>query len=175
MGSKKGDALMNKERLDKYIDFHLEELTDMISKEEKTYPEKPKEFEIVRREGRTFAEVITRDAIGKNEDGSFSCLEYACMVPLAAADRLEPDFVIKRVEALEAACIRKKRDELLRDTDWCMCYDNVSRLKEEELDDIIKYRQALRDIPQQPDFPWDVVFPELPEAYYAGIYPGLIS
>lgn len=75
--------------------------------------------------------------------------------------------------------IRKKRDELLQESDSEMCLDRIGLVVPEDptfsswlsffrsIGDLItgkwaKYRQALRDIPQQPDFPYNVTFPTKP-------------
>ena len=55
--------------------------------------------------------------------------------------------------------IRKQRDKLLNDTDWTQMPD--SALSKEKQDQYKVYRQALRDVPEQEDFPYDVVFPTL--------------
>lgn len=80
--------------------------------------------------------------------------------------------------------IRAKRDELLIETDKEMVLDRLqlnmpeditmtnivsgikeffTSLKEIFTSDMAKYRQSLRDIPQQPGFPYDVVWPEKPK------------
>ena len=53
--------------------------------------------------------------------------------------------------------IRAKRDRLLSQTDWTQTVDNPLAGDE----DITTYRQALRDIPEQVGFPWDIEWPEL--------------
>lgn len=58
-----------------------------------------------------------------------------------------------------AAEIRKQRDELLNETDWTQMTD--SALDELQKEKYRIYRQALRDIPEQPGFPYDVEFPVL--------------
>ena len=75
--------------------------------------------------------------------------------------------------------IRQKRDELLKESDSEMCLDRIGLVVPEDptfsswlsffrsIGDLItgkwaKYRQALRDIPQQPDFPYNVTFPTKP-------------
>lgn len=58
-----------------------------------------------------------------------------------------------------AAEIRKQRDKLLNDTDWTQMTD--SALSKEKQDQYKVYRQALRDVPEQEGFPYDVVFPTL--------------
>ncbi len=57
--------------------------------------------------------------------------------------------------------IRAKRERLLQETDWTL-------LRALETGDSVPtewsvYRQALRDVPQQPGFPEDVEWPELPQ------------
>mgnify|MGYP001193246169 CR=1 FL=1 len=58
-----------------------------------------------------------------------------------------------------AAEIRERRDALLLNCDWTQAQDvpitNDARNAWRE------YRQALRDIPEQPGFPWDVTWPEV--------------
>ena len=53
--------------------------------------------------------------------------------------------------------IRAKRDRLLSQTDWTQTVDNPLAGNE----DITAYRQALRDIPDQAGFPWEIEWPEL--------------
>ena len=58
-----------------------------------------------------------------------------------------------------ANVIRAKRDRLLADTDWTQVSDNaLTNLQREKYR---VYRQALRDIPEQAGFPYNVVFPTL--------------
>lgn len=53
--------------------------------------------------------------------------------------------------------IRSQRDNMLAETDWRFRSDmNPSQ-------EWINYCQALRDIPAQEGFPWNVVWPEMPE------------
>jgi len=61
------------------------------------------------------------------------------------------------VNALLAAEIRQKRDALLSVTDWRFRSDlNPSQAWKD-------YCQALRDVPQQADFPTNVTWPTQPE------------
>lgn len=55
--------------------------------------------------------------------------------------------------------IRKQRDALLNETDWTQMTD--SALDETKKERYRIYRQALRDIPEQENFPDDVVWPIL--------------
>lgn len=75
-------------------------------------------------------------------------------------------------EAL-ASDIRHQRNKLLEESDKEFCIDRIlpdsisttaftSRLRELAQGKMAKYRQALRDIPQQEGFPYDVKFPTKP-------------
>ena len=57
----------------------------------------------------------------------------------------------------QAREVRSKRDRLLSQTDWTQTVDNPLAGNE----DITAYRQALRDIPDQAGFPWNVEWPIL--------------
>ncbi|MDD4699458.1 MAG: tail fiber assembly protein [Oscillospiraceae bacterium] len=55
--------------------------------------------------------------------------------------------------------IREKRKKLLDESDYLVTTDYP--LAHEKLIAVQEYRQALRDIPEQDGFPYDVVFPKL--------------
>jgi hypothetical protein len=55
---------------------------------------------------------------------------------------------------------RMMRNQLIEESDWTQLTDNV--LSEEEMEQWVEYRQALRDIPQQPDFPENIIWPAAP-------------
>ena len=59
-------------------------------------------------------------------------------------------------EELAILNVRRKRDRLLSETDWMALFDNV--LTQEWA----AYRQTLREVPQQPAFPFEVVWPAKP-------------
>jgi len=84
-----------------------------------------------------------------------------------------------------ASIIRAERDKLLKESDSAMCLDRLGielpehitatnllsvvvslfkTLKEIMTGKNAKYRQALRDIPQQKGFPYNVVFPQKPNS-----------
>lgn len=68
--------------------------------------------------------------------------------------------IAKKDEEKELATeIRKQRDILLNDTDWTQMTD--SALDELQKERYRVYRQALRDITEQENFPYDVVWPKL--------------
>lgn len=57
----------------------------------------------------------------------------------------------------KASEVRAQRDQLLAETDWTQVLDApVDRTV------WVSYRQALRDIPDQPGFPFNVVWPQKP-------------
>ena len=56
--------------------------------------------------------------------------------------------------------VRKTRDELLTETDWTQVVD--SALSEEQKEEYRIYRQALRDITDQPGFPYEINWPTKP-------------
>ena len=60
-----------------------------------------------------------------------------------------------------ATTIRSKRNLLLAETDYLLMPDYPT--SEEYLARIKKYRQELRDLTEQENFPQDVVFPDFPK------------
>lgn len=75
-----------------------------------------------------------------------------CRVENGELVALEIDY-----EAIEARQIRAQRNYLLSACDW-------TQTKDAPVDAAVwaAYRQALRDIPQQPGFPHNVEWPEVP-------------
>ena len=63
------------------------------------------------------------------------------------------------VHAEKADLVRVQRDQLLASTDWYI----IKALETNTTvpDNITQYRQALRDITQQPDFPFNVIWPTI--------------
>jgi hypothetical protein len=60
-------------------------------------------------------------------------------------------------DAVQATAVRKQRDEKLTETDWRYRRDQTTT---QAWDD---YCQALRDVPSQSGFPWEVTWPTKPE------------
>lgn len=58
--------------------------------------------------------------------------------------------------------VRSKRDSMISDTDYLLMNDYP--ISEEVLAVVKAYRTALRDVPQQEGFPYEVVWPEVPAA-----------
>jgi hypothetical protein len=62
-------------------------------------------------------------------------------------------------DAEQAKAIRSDRDQRLKDSDWTQGKDIPDAVSQPWA----VYRQALRDVPQQTGFPWDVQWPTQPE------------
>ena len=60
----------------------------------------------------------------------------------------------------EAAKVREQRDTLLGKSDWTQAPDVP--FVDNEREEWLLYRQALRDVPQQEGFPYAVVWPDKP-------------
>lgn len=60
-----------------------------------------------------------------------------------------------------ATTIRSKRNSLLAETDYFLMPDYP--ISEEDLKKVKEYRQQLRDITKQKNFPSSVIFPEFPK------------
>lgn len=79
------------------------------------------------------------------------------------------DYVIKqwvntKTAENEAAEVDSNRKRLLQFSDWTDTVSAKTRLGDALYDAWQTYRQALRDIPEQPGFPYSVVWPVSPEA-----------
>jgi len=67
--------------------------------------------------------------------------------------------VLDRINQIKAKGVREQRDSLLDESDYSVLPDSPVK----NVDEWKAYRQALRDIPQQKDFPASVEWPDLPE------------
>jgi Phage tail assembly chaperone protein len=67
---------------------------------------------------------------------------------------------IAQKDAAQAESVRSQRAQLLKDSDWTQLddtpFDNAKKMA------WANYRQALRDIPDQAGFPWDIQWPDKP-------------
>ena len=61
----------------------------------------------------------------------------------------------------QSRVLRLERDHRLRVSDWTQLSD--AQLSEAQKQQWLAYRQALRDVPTQSGFPWNVTWPTLPE------------
>lgn len=87
-----------------------------------------------------FTEIVEPDAVPVKIDNSW-VLEYK---------------VKKKTQVEAEQSIRNERDRLLQETDWMALSDNVLT------PEWAAYRAALRNLPQSPDFPWNVTWPAKP-------------
>lgn len=86
-------------------------------------------------------------------DGAYITVEYSPEdYAQAKLDEIEYETVTLPRE------IRQQRDDLLTACDWTQANDIPQATK----DKWATYRQALRDVPQQPGFPTNVVWPTKP-------------
>lgn len=69
---------------------------------------------------------------------------------------LTPEDIEARNQA-QASNVRAERDKLLLASDW-------TQLSDSPVDPVVwrTYRQQLRNVPQQPGFPWTIVWPVTP-------------
>ena len=93
-------------------------------------------------------------------DGSQDAFIPSGMAPISEA---EADALRYPEPSLEekASVIRQQRDALLSATDYMMMPDYP--ISDTDRDALRAYRQALRDIPEQPGFPDEVAWPEKPD------------
>ena len=78
----------------------------------------------------------------------------------ATAAEQEAAYIAQK-DATQAESVRSQRTQLLKDSDWTQLddtpFDNAKKMA------WANYRQALRDIPDQAGFPWDIQWPTQPE------------
>jgi hypothetical protein len=67
---------------------------------------------------------------------------------------------VQRIDDEQATRIRADRDKRLAETDWTQLID--SPFSNDTNGVWQAYRQALRDVPAQADFPWNVTWPKTP-------------
>jgi hypothetical protein len=89
----------------------------------------------------------------RNRSGLVEDIENGLEAWIAAAKSAEYEKL--------ATELREKRDELLKKSDWTQTVD--APLSAEEITAWQEYRQALRDIPQQEEFPYSITYPIKPE------------
>lgn len=99
------------------------------------------------------------DAAGK-QNGEAFILQWAA----TAVEQPDVNAIIALWPKYEAAYIaqgvRSQRDYRLRQCDWSQAADVPVALREKYL----AYRQALRDVPQQPGFPQTIEWPMSPDS-----------
>lgn len=109
------------------------------------------------------------EIVGEDGSTSYSADEYKLIVPTTAnfPERIHsnPAAWLERAKSEDfnftATSVREKRDRLLDESDWTQVTD--SPINAEAKAEWATYRQALRDIPEQPGFPHDILFPTSPK------------
>lgn len=109
------------------------------------------------------------EVVGEDGGTSYSADEYKLIAPTTAnlSERIHasPAAWLGRAKEVDynftATDIREKRDKLLAESDWTQVTD--SPLPAEDKEAWAVYRQALRNIPEQPGFPYEVDYPEKPD------------
>lgn len=92
-------------------------------------------------------EKIERGPMSREEDGRF--FETWKVVPMTPEEKAD-------VDANKARQVRSERLARIRATDWIFAPD--LKLSQEQIQKMIVLRQHLRDVPQQPGFPWEVTW-----------------
>ena len=143
------------------------------------YDEKPSEISIERVNGSAIIRFTENPMeIVDNEDGSrlWECDEYVLKLRDRAGieEHVKENFAkffeyAKEDERAKLAdAVRLKRDILLKESDPEMCIDRfvgpdiTAKIENALNGEWAAYRQALRDIPKQAGFPYNVVFPKKP-------------
>ena len=153
------------------------------------FAERPQAYEI--KDGDAGQKIIcfrqNIEEVTTEEGVQYTADEYTLIVPVSQAlnKRIEANFEMWLNKAISedydraAADVRARRNLLLARTDKEMCLDRLGLTSPEGstftawigflktiasavFGPMAKYRQALRDIPQQEGFPYDVTFPEFP-------------
>lgn len=65
-----------------------------------------------------------------------------------------------KIDSAQAQAVRQARNLLLSESDWTQLLD--SPFNDEKKNEWILYRQSLRQVPEQPNFPWDIEWPATP-------------
>lgn len=130
--------------------------------------QRPQELEVVtvgNRKNVTYRTDIKAETV-TDENGEtyevWSAVEWSAQVQSTAT--IDNAFCAKlmEVETTKAEkAVRAKRDRLLAESDKEILPDRLTKAST-EFKNWSEYRQALRDIPQQDGFPFNVVYPEKP-------------
>ena len=103
------------------------------------------------------------EADGQQRPGGYSYTTYEARMAMPdGAPDSAPDLWAQQIKdadrQTEAAAARKERDRLLLACDWAVLPDAQTERAAWET-----YRQALRDVPEQPGFPYTIHWPEKPK------------
>lgn len=101
---------------------------------------------------------------GQQRPGGYSYTTYEARMALPdGAPESSPDLWAQQIKDADyqtaAAAAREERDRLLLACDWAVLPDAQTERTAWET-----YRQALRDVPEQAEFPYTIEWPERPKA-----------
>lgn len=86
------------------------------------------------------------------------------LVPMTIAEQVAAGQMTQTTaDTIQAVNVRMERDALLAGSDWTDSTSAQKRLTADVLAKWDTYRQALRDIPQQGGFPWNITWPTSPD------------
>lgn len=141
--------------------------------------ERPVERYEIQGEGERVTLILNDLASVVEVDGMYEWQQYYAELMNNAeqiAENIEELFELAKQKEFDelAEKVREKRNKLLQESDAYMCLDRLNldtssaikflaSLKNIFQNNYATYRQALRDITDQPGFPYDVEFPEKPE------------
>lgn len=80
-------------------------------------------------------------------------------IPMTPEEEAQHLASLPSIESVRARQARSERDALLSSTDWTQAKDISDAISAKWA----AYRQALRDVPQQPGFPDNIQWPVKPE------------
>ena len=95
---------------------------------------------------------VVRQGVIQMADGNW----YRNYVALDMSDEAKA-----ALDAQQASSVRADRNARLAATDWMVV--KVLEAGQPQDFSVAAYRQALRDVPSQPGFPWDIIWPEAPQ------------
>ena len=96
---------------------------------------------------------VARQGVIQMADGNW----YRNYVALDMSDEAKA-----ALDAQQASSVRADRNRRLADTDWMVV--KVLEAGQPQDFSVATYRQELRDIPSQPGFPWDIIWPTMASA-----------
>jgi hypothetical protein len=95
-------------------------------------------------------------------DTTIDNVEVATVVQLPDIERDIPDFMDDKVRDERNALLKQADIDILKYKEQVELVGKDPDLVFDNYQALLQYKQELRDIPEQPGFPYDVTFPEWP-------------
>lgn len=131
-------------------------------KQKTHYYQQPEKMEIINIDDKDLIYVrenIEEETISTecSETTGYIADEYFMTLPHPATGNYEEYIIAAKQKEYDnaASLVRKRRDDLIAQTDYYALSDR------DMPENIKEYRQKLRDIPEQPGFPYEVEFPKI--------------